>query len=302
MRTEQEILGLIIQVALEDERIRAAYLEGSRANPKIPGDIFQDYDVEYIVEDTKPFREDKSWIDRFGRRLYMQYPEDGVLYGDADPENWYGWLIQFRDGIRMDLHVGTKARALSNLELYRTLVDKDGILPGKEVSSDEIYRIKKPGRQEYLDVCNEFWWCLNNVAKGLWRGEIPYVMDMIDDPVRPMLKRMLLWKIGAENQFSVSAGKSGKYMRNYLSDETYRRFLDTYGCAEPEEVWERTFRMCSLFQETALEVAGRLGYEYNREEARMSRLFLEYVRQLPGDAKEHTLEQWLSRNHNFTSD
>lgn len=39
MRTEQEMLGLIIQVALEDERIRAAYLEGSRANPKIPGDI-----------------------------------------------------------------------------------------------------------------------------------------------------------------------------------------------------------------------------------------------------------------------
>ena len=101
MRTEKEMIELITRTALEDPRIRAAYLEGSRANPKVPRDIFQDYDVEYIVEDTRPFREDKQWIDRFGERLYMQYPEESVLYQDADVENWYGWLIQFTDGNRL---------------------------------------------------------------------------------------------------------------------------------------------------------------------------------------------------------
>ncbi|HKM05313.1 MAG TPA: aminoglycoside 6-adenylyltransferase [Lachnospiraceae bacterium] len=36
-------------------------------------------------------------------------------------------------------------------------------------------------------LCNNFWWCLNNVAKGLWREEIPYTMDMISFHIRPML-------------------------------------------------------------------------------------------------------------------
>ena len=295
MRTEKEMIELITRTALEDPRIRAAYLEGSRANPKVPRDIFQDYDVEYIVEDTRPFREDKQWIDRFGERLYMQYPEECVLYQDADVENWYGWLIQFTDGNRLDLHVGTAERAGKNLELYRVLVDKDGLFVKKEESSDERYWIRRPGEREYLDVCNEFWWCLNNVAKGLWRGEIPYVMDMIDDPVRPMLKRMLLWKIGARSQFSVSAGKAGKYMKEYLPPEVYSRFLATYGSAGEEEVWDRVFAMCDLFQETALEVGESLGYSYNQQEARGSRLFLEYARALPENASEHTLEEWIKK-------
>lgn len=293
MRTEQEMMELITRTAQEDPRIRAAYLEGSRANPRVPRDIFQDYDVEYIVEDTGPFRQDRTWIDRFGERLYMQYPEESALYQDADMENWYGWLIQFTDGNRMDLHVGTWERAKKNLELYRVLVDKDGLFSKKEESSDEMYWIRRPEKREYLDACNEFWWCLNNVAKGLWRGELPYVMDMIDDPVRPMLKQMLLWKIGAEHQFSVSAGKAGKYMKDYLSPEVYRRFLNTYGSAGETAVWDRTFDMCRLFQETALEVGKYLGYSYNQKEARGSLRFLEYVRALPGDATVHTLEQWL---------
>ena len=66
MRSEEEMLALITTTALEDARIRAAWLEGSRANPNVPRDIFQDYDVVYIVEETGSFREDRRWIDRFG--------------------------------------------------------------------------------------------------------------------------------------------------------------------------------------------------------------------------------------------
>ena len=36
MRSEQEMLDLIINTARDDERIRAAILNGSRANPNAP--------------------------------------------------------------------------------------------------------------------------------------------------------------------------------------------------------------------------------------------------------------------------
>ena len=129
MRSEKEMTELILRTAREDERIRGVILEGSRVNPAAPKDIFQDYDVVYAVNETRSFREDAAWIDRFGARLYMQYPEDGVLY-PHDRENCYGWLIQFRDGNRLDLHVCTpqseEIRGLYADKMHRVLLDKDG--------------------------------------------------------------------------------------------------------------------------------------------------------------------------------
>lgn len=62
MRSEKEMLSLIEEIALEDENIRAAYLEGSRVDPNVTKDLFQDYDVVYIVETTRPYRENKERI------------------------------------------------------------------------------------------------------------------------------------------------------------------------------------------------------------------------------------------------
>ena len=285
MRTEKEMLAMLKAAVYEDERIRAAYLEGSRANPKVPRDLFQDYDVEFIVTDTAPFREEKGWIDRFGERLYMQYPEEGP-FSQSDVSQCYGWLIQFADGNRLDLHVCTKEYALAHLELYRTLVDKDGILPKRSETSDALYWVKRPEREEFLCTCNEFWWCLNNVAKGLWREELPYVLDMLDFHVRPMLKQLLEWKIGLEHDFAVSPGKAGKYMKKLLCAEDYEQFLATYAPAEKDAIWKAVFQMCSLFHRTALEVSRKLGMPYDVAEAKNSRRFLEHVQRLPRDAKE----------------
>ena len=94
MRTEAEMISLIKDVAYNEENIRAAYIEGSRTNPNVPKDIFQDYDIVYVVTATQPFREDKKWINRFGEILYMHYPEDNVFY-PSDVENCYAWQIQF---------------------------------------------------------------------------------------------------------------------------------------------------------------------------------------------------------------
>lgn len=48
-RTETEMMNLILSTAKEDERVRAVILNGSRANPNLKKDIFQDYDIVYIV-------------------------------------------------------------------------------------------------------------------------------------------------------------------------------------------------------------------------------------------------------------
>lgn len=288
MRNEKEMQELILKIAKEDERIRALYMNGSRTNANVPKDIFQDYDIVYVVTDTAPFIQDKAWIDRFGERLFMQYPDEHPDF-PSDKENFYGWLMQFTDGNRIDLHVESISHAKENIlndKLCQILLDKDNLLPEIPESTDEDYRVKRPSKEQYLCTCNEFWWCLDNVAKGLWRREIPYVQDMLNFNVRKQLEKMLSWKIGIETEFSVSVGKSAKYMYRWLSQEEWNAYLETYCAGTVEECWKAVFKMCDLLEKTAAYVGEHLGYDYNEEEGKNCREFLEHVRNLPKDAEE----------------
>ena len=71
---------MILNFAQADERIRMVTLEGSRTNVNIPPDDFQDYDITFFVTDMESFTKDDKWLDRFGKRLIMQKPEDMELF------------------------------------------------------------------------------------------------------------------------------------------------------------------------------------------------------------------------------
>lgn len=242
----------------------------------------------YLVNSTAPFREDGHWIDRFGERLYMQYPEDGP-YGEGDVENCYGWLMQLADGNRIDLHVCTLRavrRELAGETLIRVLLDKDGALGDVSEPDDSAHWVKPFTQEEFSATCNEFWWCLNNVAKGLWRGELNYALEMLDFTVRPMLRRMLEWRAGQRTGFAASVGKSCKYIEGMLEPGMWQRYLATYAPADAAAIWDAVMRMCDLMDEAASIVAGEAGYTYDENEARNSRGYLEHVRALPKDARE----------------
>ena len=71
-RTEQEMMELILRVASEDKRVRAVWMNGSRANPNAPQDQYQDFDIVYAVTDMQEMIENSGWIDVFGERISMQ--------------------------------------------------------------------------------------------------------------------------------------------------------------------------------------------------------------------------------------
>ena len=91
MRSEKEMFALLISTAREDENKLAAYLQCSRTVPGVSKDIFQDYDLVYVVKETRPFIENREWIDRFGKRLYMQYPEEG-FWDNGNHDDYSGQL------------------------------------------------------------------------------------------------------------------------------------------------------------------------------------------------------------------
>lgn len=279
MRTEKEMYDLILGIAREDDRIQAVYMNGSRTNENAPRDLFQDYDIVYVVEETGSFIEDKNWIDRFGEILYMQYPDENP-YFPSDRENSYGWLMQFTDGVRVDLTVQTVNYAQQHIRddrLCQILMDPENILPQIEPASDCDHWITKPTGEQFLATCNEFWWCTNNIAKGLWRAEMPYVQDMTNYNVRTELIKMLGWKVGLMTDWSVSPGKSSKYLYRWLSEEEWQMLMDTYFDGNVTNAWRAVFKMCDLFRDTARYVGQQLGYDYNEEEGAAARKFLDEV-------------------------
>lgn len=281
MRTENEIYNLILEVAKNDDRIKAVFMNGSRTNKNVPKDIFQDYDIVYVVEDTLSFINDKDWIRIFGEILYMQYPDENPNY-PSDKKNSYGYLMQFTDGIRIDLTVQSVNYALQHIKedkLCKILLDKENILPEIELATDSQYWVKKPTKEQYLAVCNEFWWCTNNIAKGLWRKEIPYVQDMANYCVRPQLITMLNWKAGILTDWSVSTGKSSKYLYKWISEEEWQMLLSTYFDGNINNAWTSVFCMCELFGKVAQFVGEKSGWKYNEKEGKAALDFLENVHQ-----------------------
>lgn len=277
MRTEKEMYDLILGAARDDERVRAVILNGSRANPNAPRDKYQDYDIVYVVRDFESFTADHSWIDIFGERLMLQMPE---AMRNPSGRGHFNWMMLFKDGNRLDLTLIPieKPELAEGDSLSVTLLDKDGILPPFPEADDRDYVVKPPSEFDYRSCCNNFWWCMQNVAKGLARGELPYAMMMYNSVVREELHTMIDWYIGARNDFTVSPGKMGKYYRNYLPAPLYSQYCATFSDSSCDAVWQSVFTMCGLFHTLAVEAAERSGFFYHREEEEGMRVYLQKVR------------------------
>lgn len=211
LRDEKVMMELILRIAREDERIRAVYMNGSRVNPKIKKDNYQDYDIVFVVEETKSFLKDKDWISSFGEIAIVQEPDSRKFgWGSNHDDNLsYTWLILFKDGNRIDLHIEVKEVALKGYladSLILKLLDKADFLPDIPAANDGIYWIKPPTKETFLGCCNEFWWCLNNVGKGIGRKQLPYAMRMYTEVVHSQLDKIIEWYIRMNNDFAVSTG------------------------------------------------------------------------------------------------
>ena len=287
MRSEQEIMTLILDTARADERIRAVGMNGSRTNPDAPRDIFQDYDVVYFVTDMQSFLADHSWVDRFGKRLIMQMPEGMSLF---PPElgGRFTYLMQFEDGNRIDLMlapVGDIEKYAQEDSLTKILLDKDGRFPPLPPPSDRDYHVKRPDEACYQDCCCEFLWTACYVAKGLWRDELLYAAYHLDRCVREMLLLMLSWQVGTQTGFSVSTGKCGKYLKRYLPAETMDRLMRTYRCGSEAEAWAALYLCMELFRESGSRTAEALGCHFPAEQWERIMKYLRMVEKLPRDAK-----------------
>ena len=287
MRSEQQMLELIINVAQSDDRIRAVIMNGSRVNPNARRDIFQDFDIVYFVTDVDSFRDDDGWIKRFGEIMILQMPE---AMRDPPPTNngRFSYLMQFTDGNRIDLTLFpvAKLEQFHRDSLSLLLLDKDGIFQRFPAPSESDYLPGPPTAKAFSDCCNEFWWVCLYVAKGLWREEILYARYMLDHVVREQLMKMLTWHVAIKEQFLRNPGYRGKYLQQYLEPELWTMLEKTYSDAGYENTWDALYMICDLFRVVANRVADHFGFDYPQSDDEKVTTHLKRVRSLPKNATE----------------
>ena len=147
MRAESEMYDIIIRTAESDDRVLAAYLKGSRANPNAHKDICQDFDIMFVVKETESFRTDLSWMEPFGKVILKQEQDDAFGYGERFKiqdhyDETYSWLLLFEDGNRIDIGVETLEavqKGSNRNKLFVPLLDKTGCLPQLPPPTDEEF-------------------------------------------------------------------------------------------------------------------------------------------------------------------
>ncbi|MCF3107998.1 aminoglycoside 6-adenylyltransferase [Niabella sp. CC-SYL272] len=287
-RSETEMMTLILEVA-KDPRILAVLQDGSRSNPNVMSDIFQDFDIIYVVNELFSFLQDHSWVDVFGERMMMQLPEAMELYPPApELEGAFSYLLQFKDGNRIDLILVPLERLeqFTRDSLCKVLWDKTGIFKNNPLppASDAGYLVQKPSERSFTDCCSEFWYTNAGLAKGLWRGEVTLAQELVSQVIRGALLQMMDWYLGCRHNFNVNTGKFGKYYQRYLEPEVYKKLLATYPVAELPQIWQAVYTMQDLFRNAAGFIATELGYTYPTDWDKNVTAYMQHVQQLPKDA------------------
>ncbi len=281
-RCYDEMMELIMGKAVEDERIRAVTMEGSRANTKALHDELSDFDICYYVTDIREFAGNKEWIRYFGDILIMQTPCDDFQNPyDYTSRDEYNYLMQFVDGNRIDLtmkDISQITKEVENTEPRVILLNKDNFKELIPLESEKAFYVTKPCKAEYDFASNEFRWLSLYVMKGLLRHQLYYAKYIYDCIMVEQFIKMLNWKIGIENEFSVTTGSSSKYLKKYLSSKEMERFASIFPGGDYEDIWNRLFIMYDYFAELCEFVAEKLGFDHDKYETQRVREYLKMMR------------------------
>ncbi len=166
--TSETLYNLILTTAQENTAILMIGSEGSRNDPTVTPDQYQDFDITYFVSDDVFPTFDVFDRSRFGDMMIQQIlPE----------KNRWCWLMQFMDGNRLDLKiqpVSVVPDYLAEDTLNTILLDKTGHYTNLTATSDRTHWVQRPTQSEFDDSITEFFWVSTYVLKGILRGELLY--------------------------------------------------------------------------------------------------------------------------------
>lgn len=264
MRTYDELFKQVMDIAQDDDRIRGVGIQGSRSQVNCRIDTYSDLDIVYLVKDFRTFIDDPHWVDGFGERLITQYPEDWYTHPfDLSTTTRYVYLMQFKDGLRLDLTlVSTEDEQIDRLRL-KILLDKDGTLSEKQIQP-ESYEMDLPDEKAFRDTVNEFWWLTLYVNKGICRKELHTAWTFYHT-LLTQTDRCLVWLLHTQKK---DAGKFMGKLDTVLDESSMQKYLSLFPKMDLYDIAEKEFLIMDAFERITDQLADALGYGFPVEDTK----------------------------------
>ncbi|OFI46298.1 hypothetical protein BG262_04590 [Floricoccus penangensis] len=221
--------------------IELVALNGSRVNTEVTPDKFQDYDLVFFTNDIAKYRDNPSFLERFGKIMIMTEP-DGE--GQAGPlmypnKEGYTYLVQYEDGNRLDLQIMDMS-LLKNYptedSLTKIIFDKKGLIESEIIPNARDYYLIKPSQLEIENSVKEFYWQFNNVLKANLRGQFLYSQEILN-LVRDELNLLISWDIGFEYGFERNLGKANNKILDFIDMEDARLLKESYDTSSEQKIF-----------------------------------------------------------------
>ena len=277
MRSSTDMYELILHIAQNNNHVKVVCENGSRVNKRVKADQYQDYDIVFIVDDFHSAIKDLNWIEQFGKRIITQFPEAEELFTQQFDYK-YPILMLFDDYNRIDLTIVDINHIKDYLQedsLTEILLDKDKVISEIEGSNDSSHWIKEPTPKMVEECLTEFYWVSTYVMKGIWREELLYAIDSLNN-AREMLLLILSWRVGYKYNFEVNMGKSYKYLLGYLSDRDCVMLGDTYPTLNTSDIKEKLYSMIRFFDEIYIDFCQKINYQYQHDPYKEVKEYIEY--------------------------
>lgn len=255
MRAETEMLDLILQTA-KTLQVKAVAMSGSRTNPKVPKDEFQDYDVVYVLDDLDNLTSDLSWLEQFGKRIIEQ---------EVRLEHRRLFLMLFEDGNRIDLTLCPKDHIQEWVDSeaeFIVLEDKKGLFEYYS-PSPQRYWTSPATETNFVKSCNEFWWVSAYVVKGICRKQVIYATDHLYGICQQEFLKILAWQV-ASDRGKVDIGKNYKYLFNYLPAEKEKEFTALLDFFDQKSLTKSLLATMNFFHKEAQAFSLKNGFHYDK--------------------------------------
>jgi aminoglycoside 6-adenylyltransferase len=262
MDKHQLLYKRVIDYAKSDNRVRLVEMNGSRVNPYIKPDDYQDFDLVFYVKHFDDFDKGKAWVQQFGDILIMQTKDDQIAEA-YDTDDWYVYLIQFKDGTRLDLTIMDIGSFNQNQRdsLSKIVLDKDH-LSQEQASDESSYYVEEPKVKAFSMAVNEFYWVCPYISKGLVRGHIIYAIKHLDI-IRKQYEKILDWWIGQQYDYQISVGKGKSRYKNLLDGEIYHRYIESYVSLKFDDILNALLVLMDDFDQIAKHLAEKHNFEYD---------------------------------------
>lgn len=275
MNKHQALYKRVMDYAKRHPSIRLVEMNGSRVNPNIQADDYQDFDIVFYIKDYHLFDFGVDQVHQFGDVLIMQTKDDQIPQAE-DMDDWYIYLIQFEDGTRLDLTL----RDINDYgkppldSLSKILIDKDHI--SHQVDADEsTYFVKKPKKIDFSRCVNEFYWVCPYVSKGLIRNQLIYAAKHLHI-LRNQYEKVLDWWIGDQHAYKITVGKGKSRYKDLLPEDYHQAYNQTYVTLSFDAIYQALMQLMKAYNDIASKLSERLDFPYNHHVCEKIQAFINH--------------------------